>query len=178
MAAFDPTRCGSDSIDPIGPVDLVPDCTVPEGPERLRECPEAVLQTPAPKIKGRKGRKGPKGNRGPKGPTGPAGDNGRDGCTPAFLPPIVTYHLVPAAGNAEAIVTLAQSDCQFQFTVDLGFPVGGGAFEFCNLWMWCAGGWVPYVLNDVEHIDEPPISGEYDGQSKWVCDCDLSSLSY
>lgn len=178
MAAFDPTRCGTDSVAPIGAIDLVPSCTVPSGPDRLHDCQLPTLQTPAPKVKGPPGHKGHGGGeRGDKGPTGGPGRDGRNGCTPIFLPPIVTYHLIGSDKAATADVTLTQADCQFQFSVDLGFPAGTEVFDVCNLWLWCAGGWVPYVLNDPDHIEPPPVDGEYDGQSKWVCDCSLSSLS-
>lgn len=173
---FDPTRCGSDPVSLIGAIDLVPDCTVPAGPDRLRECPEPTFSGFL--ERGAKGDKGDTGDTGDKGETGDPGPDGEDGADTAITT-VSGYTVIPWPGPPSWTLGVVPQGGGL-YRVDSAFFLPdppNGCIDDCNLWMWCNGGWVAEAIYNTDDIIEPSIDGTEDGQTEIVCPCDSSSDS-
>ena len=69
-SVFDTTKCGLPSVPAIGEFIFIADCTVPQAPPPIYDCPDLDLELP------NTGPIGPGGPPGPPGPAGPAGPPG------------------------------------------------------------------------------------------------------
>ena len=169
IPVFQPEGCVVDPVCPIEDGPIIEDCTIPDPPGPITDCPE--IDVPV-------GFGGSDGS----GSQGPPGSDGAPGCEVRIE---TTYETIVVYNCRDAGLVVTLEECltsypsppypptccfRLHFTLYLCYYEVFFSYGCCPF-LWCDGVWFAGDDYFCAGVEPPLVSGDFDGQLIFKCDC-------